>query len=52
MLAQVCWSAPTNDLTLLGVEFTEGPLAAGSFLDTFITGAWVNGQQESHEEST
>lgn len=45
MLAHVCWSAPTNGLTLLGVEFTEGHLAAGTFLDTFITGTWVNGQE-------
>ncbi|MGB7566178.1 MAG: PilZ domain-containing protein [Prochlorococcaceae cyanobacterium] len=51
MLAQVRWSAPTNDLTLLGVEFTEGQLAEGTFLDTFITGTWVNGQQEVLEES-
>lgn len=39
---QVCWSTtPTPTTTLVGMVFSEGLLAPGTFLDEYMKGSWA-----------
>ncbi|MCP9850403.1 PilZ domain-containing protein [Cyanobium sp. Morenito 9A2] len=39
---QVCWSSTPSPLTtLLGMVFSEGLLAPGTFLDEYMKGSWT-----------